>query len=156
MINGTIDELSYYLPEKIKDFVMGYIKSIDKDTEDGYTDIMSGRIYGKVMSYQTLPSQECKIEAHDKYIDIQASILGSEGITVYQRKDLNEMQKYDSENDVTFFRYEGKGHFADIDNIPGRFTMLLPEDAHQPQIKRNGSEGYVKKLVVKIDVSLLQ
>lgn len=154
MINGAISELSLYLPDKVKEMVMDYIQSVDEDTEEGYTYIIDDRVYGRVMSYVTLPKQECEIEAHNKYIDIQISLIGAEGIDVYQREDLKKVQDYDPECDVIFYQYEGKGHVAAIENIPRRFTMLFPSDAHQPKIFLDGANGHVKKCVVKIDKEL--
>ena len=151
MVNGTIDELGYYLPDNIRALVMDYVKNIDGESEEGYTNIMDDKVYGRVMSYDTLSKQECKIEAHNRYIDIQISVIGAEGIDVYQRKDLNEVQNYNAERDVAYYRYEGEGHFASVENIPGRFTMLFPSDAHQPQIFLDGANKRVKKFVVKID-----
>lgn len=156
MINGTIDELERYLPDHIRGPVMDYIQSIDEDTAEGYTSIMGDKIYGRVMSYDTMPKQECKIEAHDRYIDIQISVLGAEGIEVYQRKDLDIIQEYIPETDAAFYKYNGKGHFAFIENIPGRFTMLFPMDAHQPKINLDEANRYVKKFVVKVDKSLFE
>lgn len=156
MVNGTIDELKNYLPDYIRGPVMDYIQSIDEDTAEGYTSIMGDKIYGRVMSYDTIPKQECKIEAHNRYIDIQISVTGAEGIAVYQRKDLGKVQENDSEGDVEFYKYDGKGHFAFIENIPGRFTMLFPMDAHQPKINLDEANKYVKKFVIKIDKILFE
>lgn len=156
MVNGTIDELKQYLPDCIRDLIMDYIKSINEDTAEGYTSIIDDKVYGRVISYNTKPKQECKIEAHNRYIDIQISIKGTEGIEVYQRKDLDQVQKYDSETDVAFYKYDKRGHFASIKNIPGRFTMLFSADAHQPQINVNETDGLVKKFVVKIDKTLFE
>lgn len=156
MINGTIDELERYLPDRIRNQVMEYVQSIGKDTDEGYTYIMDERVFGRVMSYDTLPKQECRIEAHNKYIDIQISVIGAENIEVYQRCDLKECQSYDETEDVAFYEYEGKGHFAVIENIPGRFSVFFPSDAHQPKIFSEGKAGHIKKYVVKIDKNLFE
>ena len=154
MVNGTISELGHYLPVVIRNLVMNYIQNINEDSEEKYTYLFDDKVYGRVMSYDTLPKQKCKIEAHNKYVDIQISIVGMEGIEVYQRKDLKKLQTYDAENDVEFYKYDGIGHFAVIENIPGRFTMLFPADAHQPKISLEGAGGHVTKCVVKVDRTL--
>lgn len=156
MINGTIEELRYYLPENIKELVMNYVKQVDRNAEEGYSYLLDNEVYGRVMSYDTLPKEECLIEAHNRYVDIQISVYGSEGIEVYQRQDLKETVAYKEDKDVVFFEYVGQGYFATIDNIPGRFSMFFPEDAHQPKICMEGASGHVKKFVVKIDKALFE
>ena len=156
MVNGTVEELRYYLPENIKELVMNYVKQVDEDTEEGYTYLLDDKVYGRVMSYDTLPKKECLIEAHNRYIDIQISVSGSEGIEAYQRQDLKEKEAYKESKDVAFYEYAGNGYFATIDNIPGRFSMFFPEDAHQPKICMEGASGHVKKFVVKIDKTLFE
>lgn len=156
MINGTIEELWYYLPEKLQKIVMEYVKEIDKNTEDGYTYLLDDKVYGRVMSYDTLPKETCKLEAHNRYVDIQVSISGSEGIEVYQRSQLKGAKGYDTEKDVIFFDLEKEKPYAFIHNIPGRFSMFFPEDVHRPKICVRGSSRHVKKYVIKIEKSLFE
>ena len=156
MINGAIAELRCFLPESIRELVMDYVKGINENTEEGYTYLLEDKVYGRVMSYDTLAREECKIEAHNRYVDIQISITGSEGIDVYQRQDLKVTESYQQEKDVEFFAYEGNGYFATVDNIPGRFSMFFSEDAHRPKVRLEGASGYVKKYVIKIDKMLFE
>ncbi len=156
MVNGTLKELPNYLPDRVRDIVMNYVNGIDSRTEEGITYLLDEKIYGKVMSYDTLSEDKCQIEAHNRYIDIQISIIGSEGIKVYQRQDLKEVESYQEREDVAFYDYEEKGYFAAINNIPGRFSMFFPEDAHQPKICLDGESGHVTKFVVKIENTLFE
>lgn len=156
MINGTIDQLSHYLPDDIRNSVMNYVDSITKDAKEGYTYLLEDKVYGRIMSYNTLPLEECKIEAHDRYIDIQISIEGSEGIEVYQRSLLKEIGVYSAEKDVIFLDSLEEKPYAIINNIPGRFSMFFPEDAHRPKVCIEGAYGYVKKYVIKIEKTFLK
>lgn len=156
MINETIDQLSHYLPDAIRNSVINYVDSITKDTKEGYTYLLEDKVYGRIMSYNTLPLEECRIEAHNRYIDIQISIEGSEGIEVYQRSLLREIEVYSADKDVTFLDSLEEKPYAIINNIPGRFSMFFPEDAHRPKMFIEGSSGYVKKYVIKIEKTIFE
>jgi YhcH/YjgK/YiaL family protein len=53
--------------------------------------------------------------------------------------------EYDADKDVMFL--EGEGVLVPV--LPGRFVVLMPQDAHMPGIAR-GAAGRVKKLVIKV------
>lgn len=90
--------------------------------------------------------EDAVIESHNKFIDIQIPIVGTEImgwmpiVACAQPKD-----SYDAERDLTFF-----------DDIPsvyvpvecGNFIVFFPSDGHAPGI----GDGFIKKLVVKVAV----
>lgn len=151
MIYSKIENLNKYLNRDIYCKIECFFKKISKDMLDGEYLLDGEKIFARVMSYNTKPSNECRIEAHDKYIDIQVSIIGAEGIGIYNRDNLIEETSYDSLNDVAFYQRNGAVQNAYSVNIPGYFTMLFPEDAHSPQ-EQVLSFDKVKKLVIKIAV----
>ncbi|WP_369461599.1 YhcH/YjgK/YiaL family protein [Thermoclostridium stercorarium] len=54
------------------------------EKEDGRYEIDGNDVYALVQSYTTLPSDQCKWESHDKYIDIQYIVRGKEIIATRQ------------------------------------------------------------------------
>lgn len=130
---------------------MSYVKSISDTTMEGDTNIVGEQVYGRVMSYLSKQPQDCRIEAHNKYVDIQITISGVEGIEVFDRKMLRIETSYNEKNDVEFFIEDKNARFADIKNRPGYFTMFFPEDAHRPMMAIDGDINLIKKYVIKID-----
>lgn len=103
------------------------------------------------MAYELKDAESCKIECHDRFVDIQSTIEGAEGISVFDRSSLGVSEAYDPTNDVTFLSCDSEP-LARVVNTPGHFAMLFPDDAHRPQEKCAGHPGKVRKLVIKVRV----
>lgn len=133
--------------------VADFLDSLHKDTPEGEYHLKGKEIFARVMSYNTRQINEARLEGHRTYIDIQAVIDGAEGIAWHHTADLETHETYDTEKDVEFFH--PPAHFsARIDVLPGYFVALFPHDAHMPQLQVTGMPPLVKKVVVKVDVSL--
>ena len=154
MIFAKLSHLLTYLPVYSHERVSGFLRKLNEDVPEGEYEISGTDIFARVMSYETKVPEECKIEAHEKYIDIQASIVGVEGISVFDRSILPVTTQYDEGRDVMFFSGDDAKCIAHTANIPGFFTMLFPEEAHRPK-EIVGDGGRVKKFVIKIATSLM-
>ena len=151
MVYSKLENLKDYLKKDIYDKAVVFLNKITEDMPEGEYPIDGDAVFARVMSYQTKTPEHCTIEGHNKYLDIQASIIGAEGIGVYCRDDLVEEEAYNDKNDVVFFDKEAATQIAYTVNIPGYFTMLFPEDAHSPQ-EQVLSFDKVKKFVIKVAV----
>ena len=112
--------------------------------EVGRYDLEKG-VFAFVQSYDSKPAENCKIEAHKKYIDIQFVLKGKE---LFGVADLATQTLYEDrfeEKDVAF--YHGEVDLLTL--IDGDFVILFPEDAHRPQ---QGDGSHVEKIVVKVPV----
>ena len=154
MIFAKLSHLMEYLPVGSYDKVSGFLRKVNEDIPEGEYEISGTDIFARVMSYETKVPEECKIEAHEKYIDIQVSLVGAEGISVFDRSILPVIVQYDEGCDVMFFSGDDAKCIAHTANIPGFFTMLFPEEAHRPK-EIVGRGGRVKKFVIKVAVSLI-
>jgi len=102
-------------------------------------------VFALVQSYDTKAEENCKIEAHKKYIDIQCVLKGRE---LFGVADLSTQTLYEDkfeEKDVAFYH-------GDVDLLTltdGDFVIVFPEDAHRPQ---QGDGSHVEKVVVKVPV----
>lgn len=149
MIHDKLDNLKNYLLVNDYDLIeTTFLKLVSVSMQERIYPIDGDRIYARVMSYATKDSDNCKLEAHDKYIDIQCTICGAEGIDIYNRDCLVVSESYNEENDVVFFQREENAKTAHTNNLEGYFTMLWPREAHSPQI-RVGKFKKVKKFVIK-------
>lgn len=151
MVYARLDKLEKYLDSDTYSKISAFVQEVDESTAEGKYEIYGDKVFARVMSYDTSLPKECKIEAHNKYIDIQVTITGAEGISVYDRKGLTESISYNEHNDVVFFDVNGAISNVHTVNVPGYFTMLNPEDAHRPQ-ERVGNIDKVKKYVIKVAV----
>lgn len=150
MIYDKLEKLQEYLPEDLREPVEAFLAKV-KDLPPGRYEVAGEKAYAKVHEYATSEPEDCKVEAHDKYIDIQATLTGAEGITVYEREKLQIKAPYNPDKDAVYFEPDTKAQRAHTDNLPGWFTWLEPQEAHRPQENVVGY-GRVRKFVIKVRV----
>jgi YhcH/YjgK/YiaL family protein len=111
-------------------------------------------IFAVIMSYQTCGPEEAMLETHDAYIDIQVSLVNSEAIDWFPRHTLEVKSTYDPIQDRTLYHRPGSAPLR-VNNFPGFFTVLFPDDAHMPKQIVAGESELVKKVVVKVRKNLI-
>lgn len=151
MIYDKIENLKKYVSYENYEKMKKFLDIVSKDMDEKKYDIDGKNIYANVESYDTKEFQDCRIEAHNRYIDVQCTISGAEGIGVYRRSDLGAIDEYNQEKDVLHFDKNSALEMAHIVNSEGYFTMLYPEEAHSPKQKAIGYDR-VKKFVIKMKV----
>ena len=122
-----------------------FLRTTDLDAiPSGKHDIDGDTIFALVQEYKTKPLNECKLESHKKYIDIQYVIRGEEmmGVTTHNNQKVLEVNE---EKDYTF--YEGTTSLVRVSK--GMFTIFFPDDLHQPCVQTE-SAAEVKKVVIKV------
>ena len=97
-----------------------------------------------VQSYQSKPIEQCKFEAHRRYIDVQYMVSGFEKIGWAPTSKLT-LESYDEQKD--FVKLSGNGDLFPLSE--GNFFILFPDDAHMPGIMGDESR-LLKKIVLKI------
>lgn len=147
MINVHYDKLYKFLPSAISENILSFLKSCNSDMAEKQYYIQDG-VFVRIMSYKTKQKSECNIEAHNKYVDIQFTLKGSEGISLYERSRLKEISPYNADDDIVFFNPQNIDYLM-VKNIPGYFSIIFPEEAHQPMIYTG--DDIVKKGVIKIN-----
>ncbi|MCC6143903.1 MAG: YhcH/YjgK/YiaL family protein [Candidatus Hydrogenedentes bacterium] len=132
-----------------------FLESLHGDDEvRDLLPIQGDAVFARIMAYDTRTPEHAILEAHDRYVDIQMSLDGAERIGWYPRAKLGRTTLVDAEKDVTFFEYPGVST-AYLDNYPGVFTALFPDDAHMAQLQLGESPQPVKKVVVKVRRDML-
>ena len=107
-----------------------------------------------VMEFETTPAEEKKAEMHRKFIDIQLLISGTEMIEYgLSEPDLTKFDEYREEDDYQLT--EMIEHKNDLVLQPNMFAIFLPYEPHKPGNSVNGKNAQLKKLVVKVPVTLL-
>lgn len=115
--------------------------------EDGKSEISDGlKLIVSNGNGKTAEESLKKFECHDKNIDIQICIKGSETIAWKPREKCSHPNgEYNPEKDVRHFNDEPDMCFQLNDN---QFVIFFPEDVHAPMI----GEGTIKKIVFKVKI----
>lgn len=153
MVMERLDRLEKYVPACVRKNIMQWVGTVDRNIPDGIYEIAGKDVYARVLSYCTKSEEDCRIEAHDKYVDIQSTIVGAEGIQIYDRAQMREETPYDEEKDVSFMVKKGEP-YARVNVAEACFVLLFPHEAHQPEISFDGKKMQIRKFVIKIREAL--
>ena len=126
-----------------------WLAAFSNAVPDGNHDIGHG-CEARVMSYQTEPEQDRRWESHQRFIDIQAVMVGVERIDVSPVDGLTGATPYDATNDVTFYA-ASRSAVSSLVVGAGAFAIFWPDDAHRPNIAITAPAA-VRKVVVKVPV----
>jgi YhcH/YjgK/YiaL family protein len=153
MIADKLENWNLYFTGAEWTIVAVFLASLHEGTPEGEYPLKGKEIFARVMSYETRNPDEARLEGHRSYIDIQSVLDGGEGIAWCPTGNLETVEAYEAGMDVEF--YVSPAQFpARVDVRPGYFVALFPHDAHMPQLRVSGMPSWVKKVVVKVDVSL--
>lgn len=154
MIADRLERWNCCLSGPIWQCAFDFIAGLTPDAEEGYTHLQGDDLVARVMSYETKAPENAKLEAHRKFIDIQSTLVGAEGIEWFPIEGLEPVTPFDDVKDRAFYRRPGCAP-AKVDVFPGTFVVLFPPDAHMPQLIVGGTAQVIKKVVVKINADLL-
>lgn len=146
MITDKIENISLYsdIPESVKKF----ISYLDKNFENQKI-LLSDDNYANIDSYSTKKDTDVKFEAHEKYIDVQLLLKGTEDIYYTTKSDLTVCIPYDENCDCEFYE-QSPFEYSKITLDGSNFAVFFPHEAHAPQASCSGCVSQVKKVVVKI------
>lgn len=146
MIFDKIENIKNY--PQISQVVLDFVLNISENQPVGRVYLTYDKtVWANVDEYITKPLEDCKFEAHKKYIDIQFLLSGEEKIETAFTDELKITEPYDENRDVMFLA--DTDYKAVLPLKKGYFALFSPTDAHKPQIAFSEPEK-VKKIVVKI------
>ena len=150
MIIDKKENLDLYscISERISKAVKFLQETEFSNFQPGKIEIDGENIFALLNEYQTKNPDDCLLESHRKYIDIQYILSGSEFIGYAPMNNQTVIKEYSEEKDVAFF--EGKTSLMKLDEK--MFAVFFPDDLHKPCIKTNTIPETVQKIVVKIAV----
>lgn len=133
-------------------------KALDFLMQDHLQNIPAGRVeidgeavYVRVLELQTIPPEQGKFEAHQKYIDIHYVAEGKEDIAVIDTAKLVETDEYNPLKDVFHGKPAAAEEVSHLVLTQGELAVLYPSDAHAPTLMV-GAPAHLKKIVVKVAV----
>ena len=133
--------------QKAFDFIQ---KAVEEDLPIGKYEVDGDAVYGIVQAYDSKAKDDCKLEGHKRYIDIQYMVSGCEAFEIADIAKVTEKTEYNDIKDVLYF------HDADHMNVAvlqdQEFGIFFPWDIHRPGIAVDGKSQPVKKIVMKVKV----
>jgi len=115
--------------------------------EKGRHEIDGDRIFALVSEYDSKNPEDCRLEAHHIYTDIQYLVSGKELIGFETLRNQEATSEYVPEKDIVFYKGEGTPLLIEA----GMFAVFFPQDVHRPCIKVDQSVK-VKKVVIKVKI----
>jgi len=147
MILDKLENAGFYLNIS-NELKKGFEYLINTDLqalESGFHEIEGKNIFALVSDFETKRPEDCRLEAHRDYADIQYIVSGREAIGFATLKNQEITTPYTPERDIVFFN----GETTPLILETGMFVVFFPQDVHQPGMQVDGSEK-VKKVVVKV------
>lgn len=118
-----------------------------KELPVGSDEIDGERIFAMVARDPGRNKEDALLETHQKYIDIQLVLAGTDDMGWKPRAACQKPTgDYDQDEDIRFFADRPDAWLA---TASGAFAIFFPEDAHLPLI----SPGEIHKVVVKVAVN---
>lgn len=135
--------LEYLLSNAWADLPIGGPYAIDGD-----------RIFAKISEYTTEDASKRQVERHEKYVDIQCVVKGSEkiGIGIIKHVGAVTVDKL-VENDV--MKYADMKDEISVILHEGDFVICFPWDIHRANCNPENEAVPVKKVLVKVAVDAL-
>lgn len=114
--------------------------------KEGRNEVDGDRLYAVVVKGKGKGRAGAKLETHNRYIDIQFTVSGTDRIGWERRSVCRPYSEgYDAAKDLEFYRLAPETWVA---LAAGSYAILFPEDAHAPL----GAEGPIDKVVMKVKV----
>ncbi len=125
-----------------------YLRDTDfSKLDSGKYEIAGKEIISIIHNYTTKEMEDCRLEAHRRYIDIHFMSKGSEVIGYSLFNNQEPATDYDEEND--FILYCGEKNYLMLEE--GMFAVFYPSDLHMPGLVTE-KPSEVLKVVVKVKV----
>lgn len=152
MILDVLENAQHYLVMG-KGFARAFAFLLRPDLKElpaGRYEVDGERVYAMVSRGPGRSKEDALLEAHERYIDIQLVLSGTDNMGWKPRSSCSRPSgAYDDASDVQFFADEPDA-WMPVES--GAFAVFFPEDAHMPLI----SSGQLHKVVVKVAAALAQ
>ena len=149
MILDSIKNISKY--ENLNIDLKSIVEFIDRveneNLENGKYELDGDKLFALVQSYETKDSDECRLESHKKYIDIQYVQEGTEVMYWSLVDGLKVTEDLSEISDVIFYEDDKKATELVVNEKS--FALFFTHDAHKPGVKFNNKSN-VRKIVFKI------
>lgn len=140
--NRRLYETAHPLFSQAFDFIASYLA---EPKPVGKYELLGDALFAMVQSYPA--KADARMEAHDKYIDLQFVASGEEKVLWAQREALTVTEDLTATKDALFLTDGDRP--AAFTLRAGDFAIFYPGDAHKPGLATE-TPADVVKIVVKI------
>lgn len=134
---------------------LDFLKNTDLQALPGGRHAIEGDLmYANVDDVETKLFEATKPESHKNYVDIQFMVKGQENMGFFvDRSRVKPIESY-PERDCYFYPNESVDE-GQIYCPEGYYTVFFPSDIHRPLLAVDDKPISIRKVVVKVHVSLL-
>ena len=136
--------IQYLLSANLDELQPGTIYPIEGDA-----------IFAKASEYMTEPVSQRAAERHEKFIDIQYILSGSEKIGIGRVETAGPVKEAALAS-KDFMKYNTIDDEVFVTLTPGTFVICYPWDVHRANCNPENVPVHVKKILVKVAVDSLQ
>ena len=132
MIIDTLDRIACYSQlNPLFPKVVEWLQHNDLNTIPvGHYELQGKDLFVNIVDSAPKGREEAKLETHNRMIDIQIAIGGTEEHG-YKHRSLLSDAPYNAESDISFY---DEAPDAYITMRPGQFVIYFPQDGHAPAI----------------------
>ena len=147
ILDSLENSKQYYSLHPLFEKAFDFIRRTDfTQLEEGKIETDDPRLYFSIARFRGKDPQDAALETHQRFIDIQAPLIGVESIGWKAGNELTVISKpYDEKKDIMFF-HDFPSTYSKL--YPGHFAIYFPEDGHAPGI----GQGDIRKVIAKIAV----
>ena len=121
-----------------------------ENAPDGKYVIEGDELFINVISFETKTAADSLFETHKDYIDIQMMMEGEEWIGFAPKSELTVTKPYAPDCEL----YSMPEIYDRVRIKADKLCIIFPDEPHAPGIAVNDATGRVKKMVVKIKMSV--
>lgn len=126
-----------------------FLRTASPEIEDGKVILDGDNLFAGIDRYETKSRADAKLETHQRYVDIQVLLSGTESLEIFRKDGLTVSEPYDADRDAEFYKVPDTAPVR-VTLTPGQFVVFFPEDAHMPCLNVDDSSQPVKKVVIKL------
>lgn len=154
MIYDSMDNFGRYakLAPKAWQLAAEFYPTVNAGTKTGRYHLDGDLVMADVLNYSTKPLEECKVELHQRYIDIQVLVSGAETIYCLPTAGLDVLEPMNVERDRGFFVFK-PGKETALAVRGGEFALFFPGEGHLTGFRAPAEP--IIKIVFKVDSSLI-
>ncbi|NDL66655.1 YhcH/YjgK/YiaL family protein [Anaerotalea alkaliphila] len=149
MIIDDVKNIAYY--DRLLPGLKACYETVSKmlpGLEEGRYEFEGG--FFMIQQGMTKPMEEGDFETHDRHVDVQIMLDGSETLAWAEREGLEEVIGYNAQKDATY--YAGAAdHSIQID--AGMFYVAFPHDGHKA-VRHSAKPTKYRKIVLKLPADL--
>lgn len=131
------------------EMAISYLRKLNITQSDIGKHIVNEQFFYIVQEYTTKHEENCVLESHRKYIDVQLLIEGTEAMDIVDVSRLSIKEEYNNDKDVMYWNIPDR--MARIKLTAGDYVILYPENAHRGAVALEKCKK-VLKIVGKVSV----